>query len=891
MVFKWRLIGTVNNLHNKKWLSVCTNSIILVLILIIVNTKTLAQDFRVNEQREYYTFADPQVALGNSGNSVIVWEQIYGYEHRVLCQRFDGNGVPIGTQFRINDEISTGFSKRPQIAMDANENFVIIWLDELHDDARKHIFAQHYDSFGIALGSKIRVTTGHGLGDFAFDMNSRGDFVVAIVGGFDIIHTWYYDSQSGTLIRRDIGPIIISNYLAIGIDENGNYVVVLHEVGSPNNSKSDIVAIRFYHSGQPQRYRFNVNNVDIGFFGSPTINMDSDGNFVIAWEDYQDGRFDIYAQRFDSSAVALGSNFRVNSNARVNRSPEIGMDGNGNYIIAWQQNKNIYAQRYFSTGETLGDNYQVTKVVDDIGVINPAISRNDKGDFIIAWEKKFTGNLRRIYGRDHWGIYSQYFDADGATHENNLKITADDESRICRNPVISAHSGQNFVIAWQDGRNGNYDIYAQRYQADSIAVGDNFRVNDDVDSSQQISPSIGKDLAGNFVIIWQDGRNRHSDIYGQRYNFKGTKLGTNFRINDNDDYNNQKSPVICVQASGKFLVVWEDERNGNSDIYAQFFNPSGSAQGDNFQINDDVGNLSQHNPAAVVDGKGDFIITWEDERNGNYDIYAQRLNSNGIALGTNFKVIDVEDASNQSNPSIGVNAVGDFTIVWQDVRNGDSDIYAQQLNSNGKTLGVNFRVNDDQEGNQQCYPSITMNKNGTSYIVWQDDRNGDSDIYGQQLIQNGFKSGSNFKINIDDEGSDQTFPATYLSKGKLFTTWENEEVVGLETNIIATVLSLDTLAKSGNFDNHILHQNYPNPFNSGTTIHFNLPLSGHLTLRIYNVNGQLIQILLNEWKMAGSYTIYWNGLNENGQIVGNGLYFCKLKFENVEETRRMLLMK
>jgi flagellar hook assembly protein FlgD len=64
-----------------------------------------------------------------------------------------------------------------------------------------------------------------------------------------------------------------------------------------------------------------------------------------------------------------------------------------------------------------------------------------------------------------------------------------------------------------------------------------------------------------------------------------------------------------------------------------------------------------------------------------------------------------------------------------------------------------------------------------------------------------------------------------------------------------------------------------------------------LTLRIYNINGQLIQTLLDEWKIAGSYTVDWNGLTENGQIVGNGLYFCKLKFENVEETRRMLVLK
>ncbi len=874
----------MNNLHKKKWRGVYTKVIILVVIFLIVLTNAMASDFRVNRLRGYYSYADPYVALGNSGNYVMVWEQVYGYKHSIYCQRFDRNGAPIGTQFQVDDESITFSSKRPQIALDTNENFLIVWK-------QSSVFARHYDSHGIASGSKFAVSTASGSGDFAFDMNSRGDFVVAVIDKGHI-STRYYDSKSGTFELGEVNPIRSLSYPAIGIKENGNYVVVWHEPGTAYNWKSAIVAKYFDHSGRPLRYRFKVNDIDIRNSGRPTLDIDINGNIVIAWEDYRDGSFDIYAQRFDSSAVAIDSNFRVNSNPSRNSSPAMDFDGNGNFVIAWQdeRDRHIYTQRYLSTGVASGTNYQVTREMSDIGAYGVSLSRNAIGDFVLGWQRQLKG-ARVTYSQYNWGIYSQYFDASGTPRGNIFKVTTDDESRMCRHPVISAHAGRNFVIAWQDGRDGNYDIYAQRYQANGKAVGDNFLVNDDVNSSHQIAPSIGKDIAGNFVISWQDTRNGHPDIYGQRYNFKGTKLGANFRINDDEENNNQKNSAICVQASGKYLVVWADERNSNSDIYAQLFNPSGSAQGDNFQINDDVGSSNQQNPSIVVDYKGNYIITWEDERNENYDIYAQRYNSNGITFGTNFKVNDVEDVSNQSNPSIDVNFTGDFTIVWQDERNGDSDIYAQQFYSNGTELGVNFRVNDDQGGNQQYYPSITMDKNGTSFIVWQDDRNGDADIYGQQLIQNGFKSGSNFIINSDGEGIDQTLPATFLSKGKLYTTWEDNLVVGLETNILATVLSLDSLTKSGKFDSHILHQNYPNPFNSGTKIHFNLPLSGHLSLRIYNMRGQLIHTLIDEWKMAGYQTVDWTGRDENGQLVGSGLYFCKLKIEKVEETRSIILIK
>ncbi|MDI6767860.1 MAG: T9SS type A sorting domain-containing protein [Bacteroidota bacterium] len=73
-------------------------------------------------------------------------------------------------------------------------------------------------------------------------------------------------------------------------------------------------------------------------------------------------------------------------------------------------------------------------------------------------------------------------------------------------------------------------------------------------------------------------------------------------------------------------------------------------------------------------------------------------------------------------------------------------------------------------------------------------------------------------------------------------------------------------------DEIILHQNYPNPFNPLTEIHFSIPSGTHVMLRIFNILGEEVSTLLNEWKEPGSYTSTWNSSNNT-----SGVYFYRLQ--------------
>ncbi len=563
-------------------------------------------------------------------------------------------------------------------------------------------------------------------------------------------------------------------YSAIAMDTSGNFVVCWEDY---RNGELDIYAQRFTNSGDILGPNFMVNN-DLGSTPQlfPSIAMNEDGDFVICWEDKRNGDWDIYAQRFTSSGDTVGGNFRVNHDEGTSyqRNPSIAMDGEGTFVICWEDERNgekdpdIYAQQYGSSGDTLRGNFRVN---DDEGTSaqrDPSVAMDGDGGFVICWEDPRNGN---------WDIYAQRYSCLGDTVGSNFQVNDEVETSSQWSPSVATDKKGNFVICWGEGY---YNIYAQRYSSSGDTLGGNFRVNDDVgEICQKWYSSVAMDRSGDFVISWADNRNDNMDIYAQRFNSSGDTLGSNFRVNDDEGTSWQEVPSVAMDGEGDFIICWEDERNEDSDIYAQRYNSLGHAVGANFQVNDDARTSWQYSSSVVKDGNGDFVICWQDKRNANYDIYAQRYEASGNTLGTNFKVNDDTARSLQRYPSIGMNVHGNFIICWEDSRNVFLDIYARRYDSSGDTLGGNFRVNDDEGASYQQEPSVAMDESGNFVICWADRRNGDwdenSDIYAQRYDSLGNPLGGNFQVNDNVGTSDQKYPSVAMDgSGNFIICWEDE---------------------------------------------------------------------------------------------------------------------
>ena len=198
------------------------------------------------------------------------------------------------------------------------------------------------------------------------------------------------------------------------------------------------------------------------------------------------------------------------------------------------------------------------------------------------------------------------------------------------------------------------------------AIIEDFQVNDDTMYGWNSQPAISADGDGNFVICWLYSMNWiEFDIYAQRYASNGATLGAFFKVNEYTINGFYSVPAISVDDLSNFVICWTDNRNGDTDIYAQRYASNGVALGVNFKVNDDIGNTEQTYPAISTDGDGNFTICWQDTRNGeDFDIYVQRYSSNGSSLGDNFKVNDDFGNTLQKHPAISCDYNGNFVICW-----------------------------------------------------------------------------------------------------------------------------------------------------------------------------------------------------------------------------------
>lgn len=89
-----------------------------------------------------------------------------------------------------------------------------------------------------------------------------------------------------------------------------------------------------------------------------------------------------------------------------------------------------------------------------------------------------------------------------------------------------------------------------------------------------------------------------------------------------------------------------------------------------------------------------------------------------------------------------------------------------------------------------------------------------------------------------------------------------------------------------------LSTNYPNPFNGSTTLRYILPEASGVRLEVYDLMGQLVRVLVEEWQQAGEYQVAWDGQDGQGRSVSSGVYLYRLVDSNrIEQVRRMLLLR
>ena len=340
----------------------------------------------------------------------------------------------------------------------------------------------------------------------------------------------------------------------------------------------------------------------------------------------------------------------------------------------------------------------------------PRAAMDAAGDFVVVWSSPSR-------------TYLQRFDASGVPQGAELELGTTPSHY--REPAVAMDADGDFVLAWRDtGGGGLYSkIYARRFSASGVMLGDEFRVSTTSDVTEMY-PSVGIDAAGNFTIVWLGS----SSSLGQRiytrsfsaagaaqgpestltsppFNFPtgtisaargrfgaspfawvGMTPGTQYqqifvrgggvplsRVSTSAG-GNESAPSLAKDAAGNFVVTWVKPAAGGqpSTVYARAFQANGVARGPEFEISADA-----FNPSVRMDDAGNFVVAWNKATSGQVPgVYARRYDVAGVAQGPEF-LVGNGWGSGRSAGEVEMDSDGDFVVLSGGVGNS-RDVYAQR---------------------------------------------------------------------------------------------------------------------------------------------------------------------------------------------------------------------
>ena len=420
----------------------------------------------------------------------------------------------------------------------------------------------------------------------------------------------------------------------------------------------------------------------------PVVVRDGGGYFV-AWTDYRYGTYDIFAQQLNGGGVTqwVSNGMPVVRGAGFQSAPQVVSDGLGGALFFWQDDRNgnldIYGQRLSTTGVPLwGPNgIAICTAVGDqrLGSVIP----DGTAGAILCWEDDRGGATAT-------DIYVQRVSNSGTALWTAGGLVVGAAAGTQQLPVLVSDGLYGAIVAWQDNRGANQDVYAQRVSGAGSALWTANGVSLCNATGNQGSASICGDGAGGAIVSWDDARTPANglDVYAQRVNASGTVQWTANGVALVSMPGDQRKPKVASDGAGGVVAAWQDLRGGaTSDVYARRVDATGTPMWTANGVPVCTAATDQFDVAVKADGGGGMFVVWTDARdsgtNGT-DIYGQKLNSSGTALWTANGVALCNNSGNQDQPTVEADGGGGAFAAWRDFRNGtNSDIYYQRVDSGG----------------------------------------------------------------------------------------------------------------------------------------------------------------------------------------------------------------
>jgi hypothetical protein len=457
------------------------------------------------------------------------------------------------------------------------------------------------------------------------------------------------------------------------------------------------------------------------------------------------------------------------------------------------------------------------------------------------------------------------------------------------NPSV-AFSGTNYLVVWEDYRNGESDIYGSRVDT----------LGNPLDSSglaictapgRQHGPQVTF-TGSSYIAVWMDNRDSwNTSIRCALVDTSGVILDT-FQLTPPESTAYHADPHVACSAAN-CLLEWTRSEGDTTWLYSMRLDQSGtpldSPPTEIAQVWDTYfADWSLTSP-RIASGNGAYFLTYDVHSYhwGVFYIYGAIVDTSG---SLRHGLLVFREYTEQDNSAAGSDG-DNYVALWY----SSGDVFARRVDTTGTTLGPRFEVSAAY--GSQSGPCVAFN--GVNYMcAWNDFRDGVAyDLYGARIDTAGVlldSSGLELVNNpayarqdaeIAAGPGDQmllaywgTAPAPYDTQRVFGAMWRT---VGIQEQRYVDF-----------FGSHAaLHQNLPNPFTVRTEIPFTIPASGRVSLKVCDRSGRLVKTLLEEEMDAGQYSFCWDGRDQSGKLVASGVYFSSLNAGNAVLTRKMVLVR
>jgi hypothetical protein len=407
------------------------------------------------------------------------------------------------------------------------------------------------------------------------------------------------------------------------------------------------------------------------------------GSFIVWEDDRNGGDSDIYIQSLDETgnpSTGSGSvpyrwkpgGIPVCLSPGTQRSPRI-ISSTAGVIISWAdyETDSTRVQRYSGGGYRVWDD-------EGIAVFERRTDMRLLGD----------GHHGAIVVSHHASIMAQKIDDDGVKQWGPDGIAVTPAINLHGSSTAAVEDGSGgFFLAWTDNISGiDSDVYAQHVDMNGALLWGPGGVEVCMMPHSQGNMEIVPDGSGGVIITWMDDRDEQYtwEIYAQRLDASGTPMWTIDGIPLNEGFGYSRNQAVVADGFGGAFVLIGGNTGSNfwplkvQHVTGSGFLTLGPSGTDLSPTSTDTWG-SYRGDIMISDGSGGVFVAWSDDRNGNYDVFCQRILFNGSLYWPSGGLEVCTESNMQVMPVVTMDRDGRVIVAWDDYRDADWRIYAQEI--------------------------------------------------------------------------------------------------------------------------------------------------------------------------------------------------------------------